>query len=227
MLQRYNRLRAQEDQSKKAPTPPPPPTPPLLSSPPDPPPVALLPLLEFWDALGAALPCPSPPPTTLWGPPLPSTDAPPADTSFLLKLQQLFCGSPHGDVFIPTHQVLFSPSSVQLPPKPIPLLPHPTSFFPEKALAADHNPPTDCSTKAPEIGEYTMGPGGPTIASSPHAHLLGPTSGKGDALHSLLLHAAGAPSLYPLHGGPTFIGDRSMPTPPLPQNPALTPVRFR
>ncbi|KAG5726830.1 hypothetical protein E4T56_gene600 [Termitomyces sp. T112] len=67
MLQRYNRLGAQEDQFKKAPTPPLPPTPPLLSSPPDPPPVALLLLPEFWDALGVAPPRPLPPPTMLWG----------------------------------------------------------------------------------------------------------------------------------------------------------------
>ncbi|KAG5715676.1 hypothetical protein E4T56_gene457 [Termitomyces sp. T112] len=72
---RYDRLRAQEDQSKKAPTPPPPPTPPLLSSPPDPPPVALLLSPEFQDALRVAPPCSLPPPTMLWGLLLPSADA--------------------------------------------------------------------------------------------------------------------------------------------------------
>ncbi|KAG5334803.1 hypothetical protein C0989_003062 [Termitomyces sp. Mn162] len=69
-----------------------------------------------------------------------------------------------------------------------------------KALVANHDPPADCSTKALEIREYTMGLGEPTIASSPHACLLGPTSSKGDALHLPLSCAMEAPvTTHPLN----------------------------
>ncbi|KAG5732057.1 hypothetical protein E4T56_gene18831 [Termitomyces sp. T112] len=98
-----------------------------------------------------------------------------------------------------------------------------TSGTSKKALTIDHNPPTDGSTKVPEVREYTIGPGGPANTSSPHARLLGPASGKEDALHLPLSHVTGASSLRPPHGGPIFIRGHPAPTPPLPRNPSLRP----
>ncbi|KAG5719445.1 hypothetical protein E4T56_gene20615 [Termitomyces sp. T112] len=92
-----------------------------------------------------------------------------------------------------------------------------------EALTINHNPPADGSTKVPEVREYTIGLGEPANAGSPHAHLLGPTSSKGDALRLLLLRIVGAPSLCPPCRGPIFIGGHPCQPPPLPRNPSLRP----
>ncbi|KAG5715684.1 hypothetical protein E4T56_gene468 [Termitomyces sp. T112] len=88
-----------------------------------------------------------------------------------------------------------------------------------KALATDYDPPADCSTKAPEVGEYTMGPRGPTIAGSPHARLLGPTSSKGDTLHLLLFSPNAPPNSPTLAHSPHPLWA----TPTLPQQTPMAP----